>query len=256
MILKDEAKTSANGKKTKFWIAPASDSKGLPPLPGWMKHALSLIAFCVIGACLFLGANSISDDKSASLLLARPFQKPWKDRDAKDTNQREDETSKTEKKPQKRISKINNSQVAKTESTIHTPASPPFKSNINEQISTHRDVIKHTPLNPLELIRKDPKRIYLDKKLILDDLTFTIRNVSENGIEIHVSNAEDSDKTYYFPNVTAEGTTSHFLGNVLSPGSGAFGWVMIPNLRKRKSLNIELTAVGAGKKSETIELEW
>ncbi len=116
---------------------------------------------------------------------------------------------------------------------------------------------RYVPIEgPLELIRKDPKRIYLDKMFVIGDLTYSIRNVSEQGIELYISNNPNSIKTYYFPKVEAEGSVSHFNGTIIPPSGNAYGWIIVPNIKDKRKLDFRFSSIGGESKKESVKLEW
>ena len=110
--------------------------------------------------------------------------------------------------------------------------------------------------NTLEKIRKDPERIFVDKKISAGDLTYTVLNVSKYGIEVSVENNGDSVKTYYLPKIITEGKASQFDGTVVAPGKVSFGWIVVPDLKAKKKLIFECSAVGSDKRKETVKLDW
>lgn len=140
--------------------------------------------------------------------------------------------------------------------TMINPISIKQQTAVSNDSTEKQNFIPVEVQNRLEIIRNDPKRIYLDKKIIAGELTFFIRNVSEFGIELYVSNGENSSKTYYFPKVEVGGSVSKFYGTVLPPSGSSFGWVIVPNVRTKNRLSFQFSSVGGETRTESIKLEW
>lgn len=108
----------------------------------------------------------------------------------------------------------------------------------------------------LTLIRNDPNRIYIDQEFIVGDLTWLFRNATDSGIEILVTNRNESLRTYYFPKVIVDGSESVMEGRVLAPGQKVFGVIPYSDLRKKDELRITLKTVGMADKKVKVNLIW
>lgn len=257
------------------WVSLDSDIDDPLPLPGWIIHAAILLVFEIAAIFIYLKVSSGKKIESclipfeSSVILQEQMQPSVQEEVKMDTSASADmkQTINSDFVPplkdKSKIKKINLNADKKKPDLRKVPIpKPDVQPEVPAIVVTPPTKLAETPkpIRPsvpvLDLIRQDPGRIYVDAKYVEGDLTFSFRNASDHGIEIYVENNPNSGRTYYFPKVIIEGNVSQFEDRVLSPGKGTFGWISIPQIRERKKLKCDLSAVGCDTRRETLKLDW
>ena len=236
---------------------------------GWIWHLLSLLALATFVSVIYLTSSLKNHPNPMSLLKWKIPERHTQVKPLTESEKKEEPQSKgilptltkifKKLKPGDDHATQRSQDMGKPPVLSAQPAQPvpvtlePILTQTNKvEQSEH----KSQPENILEKIRKDPRRIYLDKKFVFGDLSYEIRNVSEHGIELYVSNEEDAQKTYYFPKVIVGDSISQFEGSVLAPGKGSYGWIRVPDIKQKRKLTFEFSAVGGERRKESLKIDW
>ncbi len=266
-LVKDQQEDGSKRKAT--WVPLDRPQNEQTFNAGWLWHLLSLLALAAFVSVIYLSSSLKNHPNPMSLLKwkipeRRTQMKPVAESEKKEETQSKSMLPTLSKLFQKlkpgadhavqRSPDIGKPPVLSAQSANPVPVT-------HEPILTHTDKFEQSernrpPENVLEKIRKDPRRIYLDKKFVFGDLSYEIRNVSEHGIELYVSNDEDAQKTYYFPKVIVGDSISQFEGSVLAPGKGSYGWIRVPDIKQKRKLSFEFSAVGGERRKESLKIGW
>lgn len=264
-----EDKQDDGSKRKAAWIPLDRPQNEQMFNAGWIWHLLSLLALAAFVSVIYLSSSLKNHPNPVSLLKwkipeRRTPVKPMAESDKKEEPQSGTILPTLTKILQKLKPGANHaaqrSQGTDKPSVLSAQA-PKSAPGTLEPVLTHTDKIEQTESrkpseNALEKIRKDPRRIYLDKKFVFGDLSYEIRNVSEHGIELYVSNDEDAQKTYYFPKVIVGDSISQFEGSVLAPGKGSYGWIRVPDIKQKRKVTFDFSAVGGERRKESVRIDW
>jgi len=247
--------------RKRFWV-PLFLYKERPSfLPSWLSHLFFVLITGTLIASILLISGIKHEFHALTMIRTHKFYDP------KDASKEEPNSKKINNSA---LQIFNSSQILKHISSklVHPISKPKAEASENsikeemtakindDQFLSYQVPVVAIESSIIEKIRSDPKRIYLDKSFIVGDITFEFRNASEHGIEVYAYNQNRSGKTYYFPKVVIGGAESSFDGGVLVPGSGRYGWVVVPNLRGKHKILAQLSVAGGDKIKQHINLDW
>ncbi|OGR79888.1 MAG: hypothetical protein A3B80_01130 [Elusimicrobia bacterium RIFCSPHIGHO2_02_FULL_39_36] len=245
----DQSPPAANTKQSRSWVPLEIYKEKNLITPAWTWHALVVVSILAFFSVVFIYERHRKGGIKMTFIKGLSFKNNIKNKRYQTLNLELPKLPKS-KIPAARIEGTSHNQI------IINQAPKEHQTAVSNDSAEKQGFVPVEVQNRLEMIRKDSKRIYIDKKIIVGELTFYIRNVSEYGIELYVSNGENSSKTYYFPKVEAEGSVSKFNGTVLTPSGSSYGWVIVPNIRSKNRLSFQFSSVGGVTRTESVKLEW
>ncbi len=270
------------GRSKTRWLSLERKQKATPIITGWMVHVvvvMSFVALCGSGVVMYFNKTAPLEPKLSVSKASRRVVKgksadsassPAK-ADAKkppeELSTREKLFGWMKKKPDAKVEKVATKQKPQVATRTRASDTVPESVRSASPSATAAEPVPELAAPPvrkkpprqqniLDAIRKDPARIYVEKKYEVGDLSYEVRNVSELGMELYVENSPDARITYYFPAVIVDGFKAQWESTVLSPGKGTWGWVEVPNIRNKPKVSIEMSAVGGGKLKEKVKLDW
>lgn len=249
-------------EKKRYWIPLAITKEHHPFLPEWLSHLLLVFSFgSLTTTILLVGGHRqekplVSMIRTHSFSIFKPTLRPKKDIPTQNELKIENNNS---------LHILRHPIIRSVSKPIEEPSMQTYSLPITDKIDSpvvwelqtfSQPTSIETQFSILEKIRTDPKRIYLGRRIVIGDIVFEFRNASEHGIELYIRNDDNAHRTYYFPKVVIDGATSSFYGPVLFPGASRYGWIVVPNVRNKSKVTVEMSVAGGKKVKQKLNLDW
>lgn len=156
-----------------------------------------------------------------------------------------------------KVGEVKNNTINKQTKRHRRHTGDSANASIQKEITPEQAVENAPKPKPLDLIRSDAERIYVEDSLHVGQLTFGVRNISPRyGIEVWVAGDEYFSGTIYYPSARVGHIKAAFEGQMVSGGQKFYGSIPVSDLKGKKYIDIFFSAAGIPEKKVTVKLEW